>query len=99
EPVRRDDLVRVEREPAALEAGLDVRGQPPEVRVDRGIVSVGVRESVLLVRAERELATGGAAECEPGPGGRRRALALEAELDQPRDDRVELERQDASDLG
>ena len=54
-----------------------------------------VREAVLLIRAERQLAPRGAAERQPGPRRRRRPSLLDREVDQPARDRVGLEREHA----
>ena len=70
--------------PQRAQAGVDVLGQHAEVRVDRGVVGVGVGEAVVLVGGEGELAAGGAAEGKPGVGHRRRAVALIGELEQAR---------------
>ena len=93
ELVARDDVVRVEQEPAPREAVGHVLREPGEVAVDLRIVGRRVRESRLNVRAERELAPRDAAEREPGPGRRRLAAPCDREVDQPCRDRVDLQRE------
>src|SRR5207302_10042586 len=99
EPVPGQDLVRVGREAAAGEAGVHLPAEPLEVPVDLRVAWARIRHAVLLVGCQRELAPRAAAEDEPGPGGRRRTVPPDREVDEPRRERVELEREHAPDVG
>ena len=94
-----EHLVRIRRPATAREAAIDIGGEPLEVRVDLVTrFTVRVRERVLLVRRERELAACGTSEREPGPGHRSGTAALDREVDQLRGERLHLQRQDATDI-
>src|SRR4051794_29904729 len=66
--VARDDVVRVELEAATGEPARHVLAEAGEVRVHLLAFRV-IRERVLLVGAERELAARRAAQGKPRPGG------------------------------
>ena len=63
------------------------------------VVAIRVRERVLLIGGERELAARSAAEREPRPGhgGGARARSMR-EVDQPRGERLALQREHATDV-
>ncbi len=86
--VGRHDAVRVEGETAPREPSVDVVCEAPEVVLHLGVVAVGVRETVVEVREEAELAAPTASEGEPRERHRRRAEARDGESDETADDRV-----------
>ena len=74
----------VDADPAADEAGIDISSQPREVAIrvlPLGRRGSGIRERVVLVGGERELAPGRAAEIEPRPRHRRRPTDPNREVD------------------
>ncbi len=95
----RHRAVRVQREAAAAQTLVDVFRQQAEVVVDGRVVGVVVREPVVLVGDEVELAAGGAAERQPGVGDRRLAAPLDGELQHALRHRVVEQREDARHRG
>src|SRR5262249_57309889 len=87
ETIARQDAVRVVREAAPLEPCRHVCRDPGEVRVDL-LAVLRVREPVLLIRGERELATRARPEGEPGPRAGCGAVPLDREVEQAGSQRV-----------
>ena len=94
-----EHVVRVRREATTTETAVDVSGEALEVRVDGAVgIDIRVRERVLLIGGECELATRSASERKPCPRHRRGTVRLDRQVDQPRGERLELQREHATDV-